>query len=1122
MKKWVKQGIYLILGMGLSWGCTSDALSDSQKSGSGKSQGPYRFELLEASQTGLNFENVLEQSSEFNVFNYMYFFNGGGVAAADFNQDGKIDLYFTSNMGPNKLFLNKGNMKFEDVSKEAGVEGMGGWTSGVSVVDINHDGMLDLYVSQIGEYQTLRGENQLYVCQSIENGIPHFENEAYRYGLNLKVFGTQSTFFDYDKDGDLDLFQLNHSLHRNGTFGQRKVFQKEKHSESGDKLLRNDNGRFVEVSTEAGINSTVIGYGLGVVTGDVNQDGWPDIYVGNDFHENDYLYLNQQDGTFKEVLTEQMRHTSRFSMGVDMGDINNDAQTDIISLDMLPYNPEILKASLGEDAYGIFTFKLGYGYNHQFSRNNLQLNNGNQSFTEIGMFADVYATDWSWAPLFMDFDQDGYKDLFISNGIPRRMNDIDYVNFRANHELKWKQNTNNLENEDLSLVNKMPQIKLKNKFFLNQKDLSFQDMDSFIKNDRKSYSNGAIYADLDQDGDLDIVVNNLGDAPFIYKNNSREIEGRDYVHVDLTGPEKNPLAIGARLLAFKGEEVLSQEHYLVRGYQSSMAPGLHLGLGKGQDIDSVVLVWPDDGYEVIPPEKFNQSLKISHREGLATFDYRVLKKEQPRNIAFKEVSSEFGLDVRHEENPFVEFNRETLIPHMVSREGPALAVGDANGDGREDLFMGSSKRRRSKLLLQQANGRFVDRTPQVIKEDSLWEDVDACWVDIENDGDLDLVVATGGNEYWGSHEALRQRVYLNDGKGNFTSNKDIFGETYLTASCVRPADFNGDGWVDLFFGARAVPWKYGRSPRSYLFINKGDGSFREATEEIAPDLSQIGLVTDAKWEDMDGDGDADLLLALEWGSLHLFTNEGGKLNGRALNDWKGWWNMVEIADFDGDGDMDIVAGNTGKNSKLKPSPQKPVRLYLSDYDDNDKVDQILTYYLGGKEIPFHNYKELTQQLPGLKKKFLLAKDFASASLEELLGEEKVKAAEVLEANHFESVYLEQVGQGEFVIHMLPDELQFSTLHAAELCDLDSDGVPEVLLGGNFYECNIEMGRYDGNFGNLLRIGQGGKFELMPLGEIQMKGQVRKIEILKIDGRESFIFVKNDDFLQVLQADGRPL
>ncbi len=1081
-------------------------------------QSPPKFELLRKEHTGLDFENQLQQSSEFNVFNYMYFFNGGGLAAGDFNNDGLVDLYFTNNMGSNKLFLNEDNFQFKDVTEAAGMVGMEGWTSGASVVDINNDGLLDIYVSQIGDYKFIKGQNQLYVNQGIEDGIPTFQDEAIPYGLDLVGFGTHANFFDYDLDGDLDMYMMNHSLHDNGTFGQKKTFIGTQHPTSGDKLLRNDDGLFTEVTMEAGINSTVIGYGLGVVTGDLNLDGWPDIFIGNDFHENDYLYINQQDGTFKEVLTEQMMHTSRFSMGVDMADITNDGLSEIISLDMLPEDPFILKSSLGEDTYNIFTFKLGYGYNHQFARNNLHLNNGNGSFSEIGMFAGIHATDWSWAPLFIDFDHDGYKDLFISNGIPRRMNDIDYVNFRANHELRWKSNTNNLEEEDLVLVDKMPQIKLPNKFFRNTGNLQFEDWAHQIKNAVTTYSNGAIYADLDNDGDLDIVVNNIEDEPFVYKNlNNEQVKNTgNYLSLSLKGSPKNIEAIGTKVVVFKDTEQLTFEHFPVRGYQSSMLSNLHLGLGSTSSIDSIILIWPDRTYQKLEVAEYNQVLDISWKAGLPILDFEILKPKNENPFHFEEATDEVSLDFVHDENPFVEFNREALIPHAVSSEGPALAVGDLNGDGLEDVYMGNSKRRKAALFFQTKEGKFQKAESELFTQDSLFEDVDAVFEDIENDGDLDLIIATGGNEFSGTHDAMKQRVYLNDGRGNL-SKSEIFSEIYMTASCVLPADFNKDGLVDFFFGARAVPWNYGHTPTSALMENKGNGTFENVTEKYVDDLAEVGLVKNGTWVDIDSDGDEDLILAVEWEAITVFLNDNSKFKKVALPGGKGWWNFVLAEDFDGDGDTDILAGNFGKNSKFKPSDAEPVKIYIEDFDDNDKVEQILTYYLGGREIPFANHAEITGQLPPLKKKFLYSKDFAAASLPEIFGKEKLKTAVVREVTNLKSMYFENVGDLKFDVKPLPDELQFSTLNTALWKDLNQDGQKELLVGGNFYECNIEMGRYDANFGNVLTIEKGGLMKAYPLGSMTVKGQTRRIEPINIAGTEYFIFARNDESAMVLKS-----
>lgn len=1101
-----------LLGLGFLLGVSG---CNQSQQGAGKQAA--MFQLHRKDRTGLDFENVLSQSSEFNVFNYMYFFNGGGVAAGDFNQDSLIDLYFTSNMGPNKLFLNRGNLRFEDVTDQANVAGQGGWTAGVTVVDINHDGLLDLYVSQMGEYQNIKGQNQLYVCTGIQEGVPRYEDQAYQYGLNLVGFGTQATFFDYDLDGDLDMFQLNHSLHRNGTFGQRKVFQDQgQHPRAGDRLFRNDAGTFTEVTEEAGIYSHVIGYGLGIATGDINQDGWPDIYIGNDFHENDYLYINQQDGTFKEELTQHIQHTSRFSMGVDIADINNDGQTEIISLDMLPNDPAILKASLGEDTYGIFQFKLGYGYNYQFSRNTLQLNNGDGSFSEIGMFADVHATDWSWAPLFFDMDHDGYKDLFISNGIPRRMNDIDYVNFRKDHDVRFKANTNNLEEIDLVFVDSMPQIKLFNRFFRNTHDLRFADMDAAIEGAVTSYSNGALLADLDNDGDLDVVVNNIEDEPFIYENIHEPKPDQHFLQLDLTGPETNPLAIGARAIVFKGESQLTYEHFLTKGYQSSMAPGLHLGLGSQQDIDSIVLIWPDRTYQRLDPADIDKRIAIKWEAGLPLFEFERLVPPQANEILAVDITAQTGLDFVHDENPFVEFNREILIPHMVSAEGPALAVGDANGDGLDDVFLGGAKRRRSALYIQQANGQFVNQTPLAMVNDSLFEDVDAQWADLDGDRDLDLIVASGGNEFWGDHPTRRQRVYINEGAGQFSMNDQLFPEALMTAACVEVADMDQDGDQDVFLGARAEVWNYGMIPTSYLYENQGNGQFQLVTDQRAAGLAKVGLVKSANWSDLDQNGFPDLILAMEWGPITVFLNDGKSLRSTALFTEKGWWNMAKVHDFDGDGDLDMLAGNTGMNAKFKPTQDEPLRLYVADFDQNDKLDQVLTYYLGGREVPFANYAEITKQLPQVKNDFLYARDFAAASPARIFGAEAIQKAPVLTVDCLHSIYYEQTSPMTFEARVLPDALQLSPQVQAVMVDVDQDGKQEALMGGNFYQCNIEMGRYDADFGHLFGVGEDGSFTVSDIGNLNLTGEVRQIAPITIGDKSCVIVAKNEAPVQVIQ------
>lgn len=1077
-----------------------------------------QFVLLTKDKTGLHFTNEIIQSPEFNVFNYMYFFNGGGVAAGDFNNDGFIDLFFTSNMGENKMFLNEGNFQFRDITKAAGIAGMEGWTSGATMVDIDHDGLLDIYVSQVGDYQILKGKNQLYVCQQIKDGIPVYRDMAEAYGLDLVGFSTQASFFDYDLDGDLDMFQLNHSLHRHGTFGKKKVFQNTAHPLSGDKLMRNDNGKFVNVSREAGIHSSVIGYGLGIVTGDINNDGWPDMYIGNDFHENDYLYINQQDGTFKEVLTGQMMHTSRFSMGVDMGDINNDGNPDLVSLDMLPYDPVILKSSLGEDGYDIFQFKLGHGYNHQYARNNLQLNNGNGTFSEIAQFSGIHATDWSWAPLFLDFDHDGYQDLFVSNGIPRRMNDIDYINFRMQaNDIDRKSALNPWDESDLAIVEKMPRIKLPNRFFSNKKNLQFELLEETIINNLPSFSNGAAYADLDNDGDLDIIVNNIEDEPFVYKNHTIEnaMSQNSFLAFKFSGPPLNLQGLGAKVVVFKQGDVLTRENFPVRGYQSNVQPSVHLGIGDAGLVDSVLVIWPDHRYQKIAEPAFNQMDTVRWQQELPKFNFKWMKHKENPVIDFADKTDSLKLSYRHEENKFIEFNREALMPNMVSSEGPALAVGDVNGDNLEDIFIGASKRKTSTLLLQTKDGKFRLATPVALKSDSIYEDVDAIFTDIENDGDLDLVVASGGNEFSGTSEYLKQRAYINDGKGEL-KRQDLFKDVYMTASCVLPADVNNDGYTDLFFGGRAIPRNYGKIPDSFLFINNKKGGFEEKTDQYHKQLKKIGLVKDGHWADIDHDGDQDLLLAVEWAPVKIFVNNLHSFSLTEAGSQRGWWNFVLPFDFDRDGDLDIVAGNVGKNSRLKPTDKEPLRMYVDDFDDNGQIEQILTYFLGDREIPFASYAELTGRMVSLKKKYLYANDLAKASLEEIFGKEKLKTAQMFEANNLASGIFENTGNGEqFVFKPLPGAAQWSTLEAGIVYDFGPEHGEQLVVGGNFYDCNIEMGRYDANFGNLIGF-KNGHFDIHPLGNLKIMGQVRRIEAIEIAGSTHFILAKNNEPLQVIQ------
>lgn len=1074
------------------------------------------FDVLDSKRTGLDFSNDLSYSKEFNLFKYIYFYNGSGVGAGDFNNDGLIDLFFGSNQHNNKLYLNSGDLHFKDVTREARIPDDGGWTTGISVVDINNDGLLDIYVSRVGRYEILKSKNQLLICEGIDrNGIPRYADKAYEYGLDFSGFSTQAAFFDYDLDGDLDMFLLNHSVHENGTFKPRKDFTGTYHPLSGDRLFRNEGNRFTDITGETGINSTAIGYGLGIVISDINLDGYPDIYIGNDFHENDYLYINQRNGTFKEEGEEQLMHTSQFSMGVDVADINNDAFPEIISTDMLPSDPYILKRSLGEDAYDIFKYKTSVGYSPQYTRNNLQYNRRNGLFSEIGLYSGVAATDWSWAPLWMDFDNDGLKDLFVSNGIPKRLNDIDYVSYVSHNEVQSKIKANRIEEKDMGLINKFPEIKLPNRFFLNRGQARFEDANLLVRGDRDTYSNGAVYADFDNDGDLDIAVNNIDEPVLLYRNTANDKKEKPSVGLHLKGNELNRNAVGARVIIFSGSSIMSYEKSPVRGFQSAMETPLQVGLSNVK-MDSVFLVWPDNSFQRISLSRDSLQQHFSYQPGLPQFDYSGLRNFYiNKGTEWEDITGRSGLLFRHQENPFVEFDREPLMPFMVSAEGPALAVSDINGDGLGDIFVGSSKANKGAVFVQQSAGKFQKTVQTDLDSDSTYEDADACWEDINKDGFKDLIVASGGNEYYGRSEFLLPRVYLNDGRGSLVKKKDAFTGIFMTASSVSPIDFNGDGNTDLFIGGRAVPWEYGKVPRSYLLQNDGTGKFTDVTASHAPDLVQAGFVKHAVCVDLDTDNDKDIILSLEWDGICAFVNDKGVFSKKYLTQKKGWWNFTLPCDIDNDGDMDFIAGNEGLNSRLQASEREPVRLYYYDFDDNGKKEQVITYYLEGKEIPFASKADLEKQIPGLKKKFLYAEDFAKASLKEIFGADKLQKAAVFTADFFPNIILINDGKMNFTIQQLPWEAQFTSYNDAITISAGQGGLPGILLAGNFYDNNIQMGRYDADFGTLLMNRGGTNLYSQKLNGLTIRGQVRHIQRISLGGKEAMVLAVNNDSVRVI-------
>ena len=1075
------------------------------------------FTVKDENATGIHFVNRLDADPSFNLFSYMYYYNGAGVGAGDFNNDGLIDLFFAANRSGNALYLNKGNLQFEDITTTSGIVQDSGWNTGVSVVDINNDGMLDIYVCQVGNYKILKGRNHLYICKRIdENGMPHYEEEASRYGLDFSGYSTHAAFLDYDKDGDLDMFLLNHSVNHDGNYAPRANFEGQYDSLVGQRLYRNDQlqhgdslvQRFTDVTKITGIRGTKIGYGLGVAIADINMDGWQDIYVGNDFHENDYLYINQKDGTFKDESTKQLMHTSQFSMGVDVADINNDAFPEIISMDMLPYDPYMLRRSLSEDDYNIFQQKLLYGYHYQYARNNVQLNHHNGTFSEIGQYTGLFATDWSWSALWMDFNNDGNKDLFVTNGIPKRMNDIDYINFVSGEELQQKLRTNGIQQKDLALIEKFPSIKLPNQFFVNKGTLQFDNITHDISKNPLTFSNGAVYADLDSDGDLDIVVNNINDPALVYENNSISKKSTsDFVKINLNGYPNNQQAIGAKLMLFDGEKIYTYEKQSVHGFQSSMTGPMHIGL-SGLKPDSALLIWPNNQYQKINIEK-NKTIAFSFNPSLPFFDYSVLmnKKSVSTDIQLEDITASVGIDHRHSENPFNEFDREPLIPHMISAEGPALAVADINHDGLDDFFIGSSKSNHSGLFLQTKSGKFLEKISPALQMDSMWEHTDAIWADVNNDSNIDLVIATGGNEYYGDDEHLKPLLYLNDGKGNLTKRFDAFPSINVTQSSIVKLDLNQDGFVDLFIGGRAIPWEYGKSPRSYLLLNKKDGSFTDVTAQYANELLYPGMITSATAVDMNKDGQDDLVLSFDWGGIELYLRKGNGFEHTSVTTQHGWWQCSYPIDIDKDGDLDIVAGNFGLNSRLKASEKEPVTMYINDFDGNGRIEQVMTYFVGGEEIPFASKVLLEKSMPLLKKKFLYAEDFAKASVTELLGNEKIKSSLKLKATHFEHAVFINDGKQHFNLMPMPGSAQFSTYRSALLME------GNILLAGNYYYNNVEIGRQDADFGMLLEMNKGVLQASKP--SIVIAGQVRKMAPIQIGGKKAFILAKNNASIQIL-------
>ena len=1066
------------------------------------------FTVLEPEQTGISFENKIIDSDSFNILDYLYFYNGGGVAVGDINNDGLQDIYLTSNQASNKLYLNKGDFKFEDITTKAGVEGKGNWKTGVTMADVNGDGLLDIYVSEVGKYKTLQGRNELF----INNGDNTFKERAKEFGLDIEGFNTQACFFDYDKDGDLDAYIVNHSVHSTATYVDASERNK-KSDVAGDKLMRcdrlGDSIFFKEVTEEAGLYSSVIGYGLNVIAGDFNNDNWEDLYVSNDFHENDYYYLNNQDGTFRETVTEAFGHTSRFSMGSDAGDINNDGWLDLVTLDMLPTDEQVLKSSASDDDLDIYEFKRSKGYHHQYSKNCLQLNiAAGKKFSDISLYAGVAATDWSWSPLLGDFDNDGIKDLFITNGVLKRPNDLDYIKFVSSKPVNSEMQKG--RSLDPAALEKMPHGAATNVMFKGTKDMKFIDQSTEWGFTDATLSNGAAYADFDNDGDLDIVVNNINAQASLYENNSPKKDA--YLKIQLKGDGKNTFGYGSKLILKNRAGIQLNYVTATRGFQSASVDPVHFGLGENTVIDTLQVIWTDGKIQTLTNIAANQQL-ILFQKNAQLSNSTLLPGSGKEDPLFINVSDSLLLDYRHVENRFNDFNVQQLIPHEVSTQGPGMAVADINGDSLDDIFIGGAKGQAGKLFTQTENGRFVSTNKSLFEADMHCEDVNAAFFDVDGDKDNDLYVVSGGNEREGKDSALLDRLYVNDGNGNFVKSKTlppIFGNK----SVAVPCDMDGDGDLDLFVGGRVVAGRYGLIPQSYLLVNDGKGTFKIAGEDASPGLRNIGMVTGAVWTDIDRDGWEDLVIAGEWMPITIYKNVKGKLQNvtdrMGLANTTGLWTTVSSIDLDNDGFEELLAGNWGENSKLSASQDFPLQLYVGDIDMNGSVDQLMVVSKHQKYYSFLGKEEIEKALPSvIRKKYLDYKSMAGQTIETIFKGQLSRLTK-LSAKTLSSVLIEN-DKGKLSVSPLPSTVQWSPIFSFITGDFNRDGKTDILAAGNFYGVLPYEGRYDANYGSVLLQNEHFYQSVSSLQSgLLLEGEIRDIKKLRTARGMLYFFARNDN------------
>ncbi len=1075
-----------------------------------KDSTPVLFTLMDQSDTGIDFKNNLQPSKEIDIMKYTYFYNGGGVAIGDINNDGLQDVFFTGNMVKNRLYLNMGNFEFENITQSSNITVKQGWSTGVTMVDINSDGFLDIYVCQSADFSPERRKNLLYV----NNGDLTFTERAEQYGLADQGYSTQASFFDFDKDGDLDMFLINHSLQQYTTGAQENPeVRKIKNPDFASKLYRNDNGHYKDVSEAAGIISNVLTFGLGLAISDVNNDNWHDIYVSNDFNEPDYLFINNKNGTFTDQMKESLDQISLYSMGSDIADYNNDGLTDIYTLDMLPEDNKIQKMHAGPENFDKVQFLHRKGFHYQLSRNMLQKNNGDGTFSEIGQLAGVSNTDWSWAGLFSDFDNDGLKDLLVTNGYVKDYNDMDFIKYTMNNALKMA----NLGRDAMvaDFIEKMPTIIIPNYIYRNKGKDSFEKKTNDWGLNHPAISTGAAYADLDNDGDMDLIINNINSYAQVYRNNRDQLPDNNYLKLKLSGPVGNGYAVGAKITLYCKNEQYFQEQMPVRGFQSSVDPILNFGIGKHSKIDSIKIIWPDDKVSTFENVKANQLLNLSMTGPDMKEEFRT--PFVPETL-FKDPVS---LGFVHKENYYLDFTKQILLLNFLSRQGPCMAKADVNKDGREDLFVGGASGQAGGILLCNINDGFRLGNISAFEKDALNEDTAAEFADVDNDGDADLYVGSGGYEIE-NNSLLAGRLYINDGKGNFARKINAIPDFRINTSCVKSTDIDKDGDLDFFVGGRVIPGNYPLAPESKLLINDGKGNFSDATSSLAPGLKNIGMVTDALWIDLNKDNKDDLILVGEWMPIKVFINSGVKFEDQSSSyinfASKGWWNGIYADDMDGDGDQDVIIGNLGLNAQFRASEKEPLSLYYKDFDANGSIDPIFCYYIEGVSYPAASRDDLTEQLPVLKNKFLYYKTYSTATINDLFSPEELKDASLLTADFLKTVYLENRGKEGLKPIELPVEAQFSPVYAIRSMDVNNDNKKDLIFAGNNIWTRVKFGQYTANHG-MVFLGDGkGRFNYMPQREsgLKIKGNVRSMEILSTTSSRSLIFGLNDSALKLVK------